>query len=90
MLGAREVFLASCMYGSPHQKEFCFVGANMHVELLHRACSRDHQHVRIQGQYTKPSAVYCDGLVLAIATLFEDHLRARQAAVERLTALRMC
>ena len=85
MLGAREVFLASCMYGSPHQKEFCFVGANMYVELLHRACSRDHQHVRIQGQYTKPSAVYCDGLVLAIATLFEDHLRARQSAVERLT-----
>ena len=23
-LGAREAFLASCMYGSIHQKEFCF------------------------------------------------------------------
>ena len=41
-LGAKEVFLASCMYGSPHQKEFCFVGVNMHVELLRRTCTRDH------------------------------------------------
>lgn len=50
LLGAREAFLASCMYGSIHQKEFVFVGANMKVELLDRGCSRDHPQVRIEGQ----------------------------------------
>ena len=30
-------------------------------------------------------AVYCHGLVQALATLFEDHLRAKKVAVERLT-----
>ena len=83
-LGATEAFLASCMYGSPHQKEFCFVGAGMRVELLSRRCSRDHDHVPIQGAFTKPSAVYCEGLAVALAVFFRDHLRALDLAAERL------
>ena len=34
--GAREVCLASCAYGSVHQKEFGMMGVNMKVDLLHR------------------------------------------------------
>ena len=82
-LGAREAFLASCMYGSVHQKEFCFVGVNMKVELLERRCSRDHDHIRIEGRYTRASAVYCDGLADALARFFRDHLSAHERAEER-------
>ena len=82
-LGAREVFLASCMYGSVHQKEFCFVGVNMVVSPLQRRCSRDHDHLKIQGKFTKPSATYCPGLVQALATLFVDHFKALGRAESR-------
>ena len=84
-LGAREVTLASCAYGSVHQKEFGMMGANMHVELLHRKCSRDHVHVRIEGKYTKPSATYCPGLAETLAIFFHDHLKASASARDRLS-----
>lgn len=84
LLGAKETYTASCMFGSIHQKEFALLGANMHVELLHRACSRDHQHVVIQGQFTKPSATYCAGLALALAIFFKDHIVAVKLARARL------
>ena len=83
-LGATEMWLASCMYGSQHQKEFVFLGANMHHRMLHRACSKDHSHVRIQGSYTKASSTYCPGLSFALARLFADHLAAWAKAVARL------
>ena len=83
-LGAKEAFLASCMYGSVHQKEFVFVGVNVKVELLERRCSRNHDHIRIEGRYTRPSAVYCDGLADALAKFFRDHLLAHRRSEERL------
>ena len=83
-LGAREVWLSSCMYGSIHQKEFSFLGVNMYVEILHRRCSRDHDHVRIQGKYTKGSATYTPGLARALAIFFRDHLRAKTQCERRL------
>ena len=83
-LGAVEAILASCMYGSPHQKEFVFVAAGMKVGLLERRCTRDHHHVPIQGAFTKPSAVYCEGLASTLAIFFRDHLRAAEAAMGRL------
>ena len=82
-MGAREVWLASCMYGSIHQKEFAFIGANMQVQWLHRACSRDHSHVKIEGAWTKPSAVYCKGLAWTLAQFFHDHLKAKESCEER-------
>ena len=81
-LGGREAFLASCMYGRIHQKDFVFVGVNMKVELLDRLCSCDHPHVRIEGQYTRPSAIYCDGLADALARFFRYHLVAHGRSVE--------
>ena len=84
LLGAQEVFLASCAYGSCHQKEFVFFGANMKVELLHRKCTKDHVHIPIAGKYTRPSAVYTPGLVEALGVFFRDHILARRRAVQRL------
>lgn len=51
---------------------------------MHRPCSRDHPHVRIQGGFTKASAVYCDGLADAVAELFRAHLAAKKDAERRL------
>ena len=82
-MGAIETFLASCMYGSPHQKEFCFLSVNMITKELARRCSRDHPHVKIEGSLTKGSAVYCDGLAKALAWCFWKHLRSRDEAERR-------
>lgn len=76
-MGAKEVFLDSCAYGSIHQKGFCFLTINMAAEALSKKCSRDHTHVRIEGKYTKGSAVYCDGLAEALARCFHDHIKRR-------------
>ena len=83
-VGLKEAFLASCSFGSIHQKEFCFAGVNMHVELLHRPCTRDHSHVPIQGKFTKPSATYVPKLAETLAIFFKDHLVALQRERERL------
>ena len=83
-LGMEEVHLASCSFGSQHQKEFCFAGVNMQVHLLHRPCTRDHEHIRIQGRFTKPSATYVPLLGEALAVFFRDHLVAKQKARQRL------
>lgn len=85
LLGATEAILASCSYGSPHQKEFGLIGVNADLRPLEKPCTRDHTHIKIQGALTKPSAVYCPGLAQALALLFRDHLRARSRAAERLS-----
>ena len=66
-----ETYTASCSYGSPCQKELRFLTCNMKPAGNCRPYTRDHQHVRIQGQLTKGSAVYCPRLVEAIAEMFE-------------------
>ena len=85
LLGATEAVLASCMYGSPHQKEFGLIGANVDLRPLERPCTRDHEHVKIQGALTRPSAVYCPGLAKAFAILFRDHTKARKLTTQRLS-----
>ena len=81
-LGADEVLLASCEYGSPHQKEFALMTVGMNAQCLARKCSRTHRHVPIQGRFTKPSATYCDGLAIALAKVFEYHIRHRYEFAE--------
>ena len=78
-LGAKEVHLASCACGSPHQKEFTFLYINMDAAWLHRPCTRDHQHVKIEGKFTNPSAMYCDGLAAALASVFAEHIHMVKA-----------
>ena len=72
----RETYTASCSFGSPFQKEFRFLTANMWLDGICRPCTRDHFHVKIQGSLTKGSAVYCDGLAEALAVIFGKHLNA--------------
>ena len=84
LLGAVETWTASCSFGSPHRKEFCFLSVHMDASSLHRPCSNDHVHIPIQGVYTKPSAVYTPGLARAIAVVFRDHLHARSRAVKQM------
>ena len=74
---AYEEWLASCMYGSPHKKEFVFLAANIDVTPLHIKCSRDHEHIQIRGPYAKPSATYTDALAEAVAHCFDKALARR-------------
>ena len=78
-LGATETCLASCSFGSPQKKEFALMAINMILDFLRRPCIRDHQHIPIQGKYTKPSATYCDGLARAIAEVFFEHVQRSKA-----------
>lgn len=71
---AHEVWTAGCMFGSIHNKEFVFLYCNLDGGKLHRKCDGGHQHVRIEGQYTKKSAVYPDELAEAIACEFDAAL----------------
>ena len=64
-----KVSTASCAFGSIHQKEFRFLTCNMVPDSVSRRCSRDHHHVKIEGQITKGKAVYCPGLVRALGSL---------------------
>ena len=48
--GASEAVVASCSFGSIHQKEFAFVGANMMMRRLERKCTRDHSHCANSGE----------------------------------------
>ena len=79
----REISTASCAFGSPHQKEFRFLTCNMVPDSVIRKCSRDHEHVRIEGAITKGTAVYCPGLVKALGEMYERHLRVHAWAEER-------
>lgn len=79
-LCADEVHLASCAYGSVHQKEFAFLTVVMSAQSLAKKCSRDHKHLRIEGKFTKPRATYCHGLALALARVFAAHVSAAREA----------
>ena len=72
--GARETWLASCNFDSPHQKEFRLLGVNLEIHKLHHPCTRDHTHLRIEGRYTKPSATYTDALASRIADVIDEAL----------------
>ena len=65
-----EVRTDSCMFGSIHQKSFALLGFGLTPSYFVRKCDKSHQHVKVEGQYTKSSATYCDGLAERIAYSF--------------------
>ena len=67
---AEEIWTASCMFGSIHNKEFIFLFCHLAAQSLHRKCDRSHMHVKVQGQFTKTSAVDTDDLAEALAAVF--------------------
>ena len=71
---AYEETTASCMFGSPHLKEFVFLVCGMDASAVHRKCSKDHDHVRIEGRFTKDSAIYVDKLAQSLADCFDAAL----------------
>ena len=81
-IGAEETHLASCAFGSIHQKEFCLLSVNMILDYLRRPCTRDHPHVKREGKFTKPSATYCEGLAKAMAEVFEWRIKKGYEAEE--------
>ena len=70
LLGFQESVIASCQFGSPHKKEFRFLSHGLDAASLEVRCPGGHQHVRIEGAYTKASAVYTFDLARHFATHF--------------------
>ena len=70
-----EAAIAACNFGSVHQKEFCFLIFLLSKDALQKKCTRDHQHVRIQGAFTKKSAAYTPELGIHLAKEFKSALR---------------
>eukprot|EP00435_Cladocopium_sp_Y103_P045749 s1324_g13.t1 len=80
--GFSEAVVASCQFGSIHKKEFRLIGKSIDMEALERKCPGGHDHVRIEGQYTKPSAIYTEALAEHIGRAFEVALRRKRAREE--------
>eukprot|EP00435_Cladocopium_sp_Y103_P060998 s1156_g22.t1 len=74
-LGLQEAHIDSCAFGSPHKKPFRLLGHGFAVDELNVRCPGGHQHVRIEGQLTKASAVYHPGLAAHIAKKIAAGLR---------------
>ena len=89
-LGFSEAIIASCRFNSIHRKEFKFIGYGLDMTCLERPCLGGHKHVRIEGQYTKQSAVYRPELAdflaenLERAILLKEHEEADTRAVKGL------
>ena len=66
----------SCMFGSIHHKPFRFLGAHADLSGLSLRCSRDHEHVVVQGSYTKASATYVPRLAECLASSLAGGVRA--------------
>ena len=79
--GFREAIVASCQFGSIHRKEFRLLGRGLDMEALEVRCPGGHDHVRIEGRWTKDSAIYVPALAEHFARAFAVALR-RQRTVE--------
>ncbi len=68
--GAQEAVMAACQFGSIHQKEFRILLHGIPAAALEQRCQGGHQHVRIEGRYTKLSAIYPEKMAEKIASVF--------------------
>lgn len=80
--GFIEAVVASCQFGSIHRKEFKLLTWGIDAQKLERKCPGGHDHVLIQGAYTKESAVYVPALAEHFADAFELALRRRRHAAQ--------
>ena len=78
--GFDEFICASCQFGSIHKKEFCFLVYLVDAGKMEVKCPGGHQHVRVEGKWTKASAVYTWELADHLAAGFERALKAISAA----------
>ena len=73
--GFNESSVASCMFGSPHLKKFRLLSYGLNHHDLSVACDGTHKHLRIEGQLTKPSAIYVPKLARRFALVFAAALQ---------------
>ena len=71
-LGFFDSIIASCQFGSPHKKEFQFL--LFLLDRLDVRCPGGHEHLKVEGKWTKGSAVYVPGLALHVAKGFHRAL----------------
>lgn len=74
-----EAIIASCCFGSIRRKEFRFLCYLLNTRFLERRYTGGHSHVKVEGSYTKASAVYADGLADHLALAFKASLEALNA-----------
>ena len=67
LLGLEEAVVASCMLGSIHQEELPFLIYGFDARSFQERCSGGHAHMRVEGAYTKQSAIYVPGVVKQLA-----------------------
>ena len=71
----------SCSFGSIHKKGFVFLAVCADTQGLSRKCTRDHVHVKVEGQYTKASATYVPELSKQLALVMQRGIdRVKQFA----------
>ena len=73
-LGCSESVVAACMFKSIHKKEFRILSYLLSADRLEKRCGGGHQHVRIEGKYTKDSAIYPPALAEHFAECFAEAL----------------
>eukprot|EP00438_Fugacium_kawagutii_P001298 Skav226282 [mRNA] locus=scaffold3301:83585:106858:+ [translate_table: standard] len=76
--GSHECVLASCQFGSIHRKEFKMLVHGLPHDRMNVHCRGGHQHVRIEGKYTKDSAIYVPALADFLAECFTESLEKLQ------------
>ena len=77
-LGFEESVLASCQFGSIHKKEFRFITYLLDSTSLQVKCPGGHERVKIEGAYTRPSAIYTWDLAKHVAKHFARALLAQR------------
>ena len=78
-LGFEEAVLNSCAFGSIHKKAFRLLSWGLQTSLLSVPCPGNHRHVKIEGKYTKVSAIYHPGVAKRLAHVFGLALRDHEA-----------
>eukprot|EP00438_Fugacium_kawagutii_P017058 Skav216351 [mRNA] locus=scaffold2385:191031:215658:- [translate_table: standard] len=82
-IGFEEAVINSCAFGCIHKKPFRFLGWGINMRTLATKCPGGHKHVRIEGKYTKASAIYHPGLAKFLASHIASALRATLEDEER-------
>ena len=74
----------SCMFGSIHQKSFRLLGVHVSLKKVAVSCDRSHEHVVIQGAWTKASATYVPRLAESLAEILAEAVQAMKEKVSDL------
>ena len=80
--GLTEAIVASCNFNSPHKKEFKFLLAGIDETALELKCPGGHKHLKVEGKYTKASAVYTPELSAHLAEHIFQAVQRRKRSLE--------